>query len=555
MLLCVKLFIFALFFIDDMMILRKSILGFVLVALVGCNYQRNHVYDQLVAIDSLLVKEQADSALYLLEHIELTGSDDECMAYYHLLSSQTRYKCYLPIESDSVIRLSVDYYRKSGDKGKLAKALLYDGCILYVKGKMTDGMKVLKEAETIVEEVPDDILRHNVYFAMASINFNCGEKELALDYIRKATACSFRSGRSDHLAFDYQNSSVYHYSLGNDDSCKYYIDKCVSLIDYLPAKPAIHRAKVWKSIGFAYFSIDKQRSKEFLEKAISLAPIGDAYGALAKIYLEKKDTTQAKTLLLESIKDYSVPIVRIENILLLSKVEQQQGNYRRAAELAQQFYQLSDSLNKRQREDNIRAQQIAFDRQTEAERAAVVRRWLWMVIGLAVLIGGVAVVILMRRSQRTKRLLDEEQRRTETLNQENRKVSRELNKTMGKVEQMKRARQELERLSLNQQREWQRHEQAIERGHRLFMELTGGGNTKQWGREDFKDFRTYYDTVDSAFAETMARQYGQLSSNLYLLAVLEHIGKSDDDIMAAMALSLGALRTTRSRLNQKQQDV
>ena len=53
----------------------------------------------------------------------------------------------------------------------------------------------------------------------------------------------------------------------------------------------------------------------------------------------------------------------------------------------------------------------------------------------------------------------------------------------------------------------------------------------------------------------MERQYGQLSPNLYLLAVLEHIGKSDDDIMAAMALSLGALRTTRSRLNQKQQDV
>ena len=411
-------------------------------------------------------------------------------------------------------------------------------------------------AEKVGRELPDNNLHHNIFFQIANIEFDNYEYLLAIDDYKKALAFADKAFRDDYRAYDYQNLSVCFYHLTQYDSSYCYINKSIQMIDKIPDSPIVNKTRILVSLGITYYMMnDFQKSKEVIEKAISMTPLGSAYAVLARISLCKKDTIQAKVLLNEGLKYCDTKRVQIDLIKTLGQIEQQQGNYQRAAELAQQAYQLSDSLNKRQREDNIRAQQIEFDRRMEAERAAVVRRWLWVGIGLAVLIGGVAVVILMRRSRLTKRLLDEEQRRVEALSEEERQVSRELNKAMSKVEQMKRARLEQERLSLSQQREWQRHEQALERGHRLFMELTGGGNTRQWTREDFKDFRIYYDTVDSAFAETVARQYGQLSPNLYLLAVLEHIGKSDDDIMAAMALSLGALRTTRSRLNQKQQAV
>jgi hypothetical protein len=90
---------------------------------------------------------------------------------------------------------------------------------------------------------------------------------------------------------------------------------------------------------------------------------------------------------------------------------------------------------------------------------------------------------------------------------------------------------------------------------RLFMELTNGGSIIKWSSDDFKDFHTYYNSVDSAFAENLASKYGSLSPNLYLLALLEHLGKSDEDIMLTMGLTLGALRTTRTRLTQKEKDV
>ena len=246
---------------------------------------------------------------------------------------------------------------------------------------------------------------------------------------------------------------------------------------------------------------------------------------------------------------------KIESLLFLSKIEQESGNYKQATEFSQQAYMLRDSLNKRQREDNIKAQQIALDRKTEAERAYLAKRWLWTGIGVVALTGGIVVAILIRRSRREKQQLAEERQRIEQLSEKGRKVNKELTKAIGKVEQMKRLRHEQDKAISSQQREWQRHGKAMERGHCLFMELTNGGSIAKWSSDDFKDFKTYYGCVDRAFSETIAKRYERLSPNLYMLAVLEHLGKSDEDIMSTMGLSLGALRTTRTRLSQKQKDV
>lgn len=248
-------------------------------------------------------------------------------------------------------------------------------------------------------------------------------------------------------------------------------------------------------------------------------------------------------------------LVKSEGIMLLSQIEQQQGNHKWAVELSHRAYALKDSLTRQQQEDNIKAQQIAFDRRVESERAATVRRWLWAGIAIAILIGVVAVTIVLYRWNKTRRRLAEERRQVEQLQAEEQQVNKELSKTKNAVERLKRAQQEQDKAMNSQQREWQQHGKAMERGHRLFMELTSGGNIRQWTSADFKDFRIYYDCVDSTFAETIAQNYDQLSPNLYMLAVLEHLGKSDEDIMSTMGLSLGALRTTRTRLSQKQKDV
>lgn len=527
--------------------MKKELILFVCLSLIfGCQHSRT--YTNLIEIDSLLRQEMVDSAIQKIQKIAIDSNDKEATAYYYLLKTQTMYKAYQPIVSDSIIRQAVLYYRKSGNKRMLARALLYNGCILRDLGKQKEAMTALKEAEQVVEDVDDNILRHNIYFYLASLNSYFEEKQLALDYVWKAISCSQKTRKSDHLAHDFLNCSIYHFNMGHEDSCRYYINKCFALIDSLPQNPPSNRAKVWKSMGFAYYGIDKTRSKDYLEKAIALAPTGDAWGALARIHLENNDTDFAIKLLVQSIEDRKFPTVQIGNIQLLSQIEQEQGNYQRATELSRRAFALKDSLARQQQKENVKALQLEMDHKREREQAKRARNWLLVGIGMVIGVGLGLVVMLIRRHR--QQIAQEREQITE-LEDEKRQANRELSKAQKTMSRLKRNQQEQDKTMRSQQKEWQRYGVAIEHGHQLWTELAKGANTRLWTNNDFKDFRTYYDSIDSAFAKQTALQYEPLSHNLYMLAALEHMGKSDDDIMAIMGLSLGAFRTTRTRLNQK----
>lgn len=300
---------------------------------------------------------------------------------------------------------------------------------------------------------------------------------------------------------------------------------------------------------------DYKKAKLALEKSISIIPLGSAYAALARIYLKERDTLKAVRTLEEGLKVSDAIDTEIDIRNLLSRIELNRGNYQRAAELSRRAYMMKDSLTKRQKEENVKAMQIDFERRIENAQATKARRWLWTGLAITILIGVVAVAVVLYRWDKTRRRLAEEQRQVEQLQAEEQQVNKELSKTKRTVERLKRARQEQDKAMSSRQREWEKHKRAIERGHRLFMELNNGGSIVKWSSDDFKDFRTYYDSVNRAFAETIAQNYEPLSPNLYMLAALGHAGKNDDDIMATMGLTLKALRTTRTRLSKKEKGV
>ena len=362
-----------------------------------------------------------------IQKIAIDSNDKEATAYYYLLKMQAMYKAYQPIVSDSIIRQAVIYYKKSGNKRMLTRALLYDGCILRDLGKQKEAMTALKEAEQVVEDVDDNILRHNIYFYLASLNSYFEEKQLALDYVWKAISCSQKTRKSDHLANDYLNCSIYHFNMGHEDSCRYYINKCFALIDSLPQNPPSNRAKVWKSMGFAYYGIDKTRSRNYLEKAIALAPTGDAWGALARIHLENNDTNLAIKLLAQSIEDRKFPTVQIGNIQLLSQIEQERGNYQRATELSRRAFALKDSLARQQQKENVKALQLEMDHKREREQAKRARNWLLVGIGVIIVVGLGLVVMLIRRHR--QQIAQEREQITE-LEDEKQQANRELSKAL-----------------------------------------------------------------------------------------------------------------------------
>ena len=109
-----------------------------------------HYDNRLVAVDTLL-NDNANSgkALEQLSSInpsELSSQSDR--AFYGLLATQARYKCYITATCDSDINRALDYYQHHGnEKDKLIRSYIYHGAVMEELGKPDTAMLSYKRAE------------------------------------------------------------------------------------------------------------------------------------------------------------------------------------------------------------------------------------------------------------------------------------------------------------------------------------------------------------------------------------------------------------------------
>lgn len=98
-----------------------------------------------------------DSALLLLNQIphpeRLHGKQQ---ADYALLLTQARDKNYLDsLQSDSLIKIAVDYYRGSEDRVRAGKALFYYGKVKALQRNDTVAMQAYLDAQTVFDKTKD----------------------------------------------------------------------------------------------------------------------------------------------------------------------------------------------------------------------------------------------------------------------------------------------------------------------------------------------------------------------------------------------------------------
>ena len=520
---------------------------------IGCN-QQQMVYSELVEIDQLLIAEQTDSAFKKLAMIDVRKLNEDLSAYYYLLETQCQYKLYMPIRSDSVISIAETYYRKTGDKEKLARSLFYKSGVLSDIGKKAEALQCLKQAEVLVRNLSEDYLSHNVYYQLASLNSYYQEYQLALDNIKKAMFYASKANRMLYLAYDYEKAAVYYGNLGLSDSSRFFIRKCLSVIDVIPKEPASNRARLFGNVGALYCSIDKDSAKIFLEKSLELDPQGNVYSALSDIYLEEKDTAKAMRMLEEGIKVSDYPGFKEKNLLKLSDIMRKKGDYRKADELTMAANALKDSLANRFHEENVKAQQIEFDRKIEQKRAAQAKQWLAGGVGVAVMVICLMAWYYFRRKKKNVLLLTEKEKLIEELREDRNDANKKLKATQDEMNAMRLDLQEQERKIRSFDRERKKREQWLGHGRTLLESLLNQGNMALWNHQDYEDFIGYYRITNSRFAKTIDEEYTDLSPNQSVLVILDDIGMSDDDVMRAMNLTNGALRTLRSRLRQRRLD-
>lgn len=136
------------------------------VMMPGCGSDQG--YDTRLSRADSLIKLQPDSALALLSSLDASDFNQVAdQAYYALLLTQARYRCYIVETSDSLINIALEYYRKHPDEqDKLTMAYIYKGAVLEELGKAEQAMTYYKLGETTA--APND------YFNQGYINLRIG---------------------------------------------------------------------------------------------------------------------------------------------------------------------------------------------------------------------------------------------------------------------------------------------------------------------------------------------------------------------------------------------
>ena len=152
--------------------------------LASCNGGRDTgTMHTLVDIDSTLtVGRHYEVALHRLDSLNPDALGKAERAYYSLLLTQAHYMNYIDDTTTAVINVAVDYYSKHADGDKLARSLLYQGCVLEVMGQPVEAIASYKQAESVADSSD---LANRAYAKLRLATLYADHSNYAKEKIRK----------------------------------------------------------------------------------------------------------------------------------------------------------------------------------------------------------------------------------------------------------------------------------------------------------------------------------------------------------------------------------
>lgn len=538
----------------------------------GCG--KNATHKNLETIDSLIGKDLIDSAKTVIGGLSIEDVDDKSvLAYYNMLSYQIEFRLGNIPENDSLINYSIDYYKARNDKEKLTRSYYYKGRIVYKRGLLKEGVVYLKEAEEYSKDIDDYVLKSRIENILANWNLYGGESVLALVHGKQAVKYAELSDDKERLLYSLTSLMVIYESLDMDDSAWYYKDKCPPLIPYIPEKD---RAVFLANMANDYAIIGTEKAKDYAFQSLKIKELASTYRVLSDIYIAEKNMNEAERSLKRGLEICDDDLQMEVNLLNdMSELKHLVGETDEAARLSKRVIAMSDSLQRKWDNDSIKEAQHRFKAQKDSQNSKDKISEISItasVIVVVLLVGSCIVVYYnVRKRRKAKLIIDGQQ---EQINDQQEQISsqqdkitdyekeaavaaRRIEKLADKEQEYKRAADNLRRNMKNMEK---RHDRNIEeaqqcmaervaKGHELWKILYSGGKMVAWTKEERDLFIEYYKTIKPEFA-----RQSSLSQSMLFYNMLLDMGKTEEDILAIMGLTLSALRTMKSRMKKENTD-
>ena len=493
-------------------------------------------------IDGLLAHDEVDSAYHCLDEIPLSDmKSGEDSAYYYLLQTEINRRRRISSSSDSAILYSVNYYKNTSDKVKLARALYYQGVTTYNKFRMPQTIMLIKQAEKLADQTDDLQLQYKIYEALAYYNGEAFEYELHKIYAKKALDVAKTLNDKERQSSVLLYLVNYYIAINEKDSAMICINECAPLLKSMAPSNLPY---YYFNLGRIYEKDDPQLAKAYLKKAIAIKGIPNAYKTLANIYMREDSVEKVREMWEQALyrtRNTLMNTMRIDIFNTMRKQCMEHGDYERANALADSAMAWQKRYHDTQQQERLNEIQAKYDKKVaEQELWNKVYRWglvIVVIIGLLILLLGYYSYRGMKAAKQlaeTKVQLADYTWKAEQLEASGQANTRELVRLNKKISELQ-----------------QRQAGILANGKRLYDALQSGATTVRWGKADFTDFIEYYKLKDLAFVNDLETDYDRLSPKYMFFAIMEHEGRTDEEIMRIMGISESTMRSTRSRINSK----
>lgn len=528
---------------------KAYIIAIFVAAFMACseNYNRE-MYKSLAKADSLLMKENPDSALKELTTIGRPDDNDrKCKAYYGLLVTQARYLLNMNADSTANIDYAIKYYEKTNDKEKLARALHWKAGLLREAEKYLEAIEAEKGAEANVNADKSPMLAMRIYDTMSWLNDQTGNYPLAKEYAFKQLKQAERLKDKERIAdAHYQIANIYT-QLEKTDSALYHIEKSILLIDHVKTlkQSILHYAALcYRNTG------QWEKAEEYIRKGMKIIPETDRDALLGDIYIHTGRANEGVAILQKVLPELEgtdkwVAMQLIEDVMM------KQGRYAEAARLQEEITLMKDSLTKEKKMAEALEVQKKYDKRAAEAKSDETpgKGSLWIVAEVVFLTAIIASCILYVFSQRKK-----QKKYSHEIDKAKRKITEFEDRISRLNEEKEKNKNEIDYLNEKMGKEKKKIAQAIARGKELYEKIAQQETPQRviYNTGDYADFVEYYRTIEPAFMSRIEKTYKNPTPYGLSILILQKQYKFDDkDTCIICGILPNALRVQKLRMNKR----
>lgn len=531
--------------------------------LAGCNGTR--VAEKLNQIDSLIAKEQFDSASIIHHSLNKVDMSPEDKAHYYLLATQLGYITYHPLPSDSLLDLALMYYNKIGNTQKLADAYYYKSFRSRNNQDYPQAILYCKEAEHLADQSKDIRLQYKIAENLACLNSFCENDLLQLQYAKKALSIADRAHNNNWLAYSYNRISFAFAKLNQLDSASFYIEKTIPYIKYIDDP---NKAVFLMNMGLLYKNNDPQKAKDLFVKALEHDELPLTLEHLADVYYAEGNKEKAYSLWKKALTISGGEGYEKDNLIhSIISYDLEHGNIDDVSKNVDEIINIKDSILNKLKNDTIKDLQLRFDHEVamhEADKKLINMQWLLM--GSAIILVLMAFYLFYRKKKEEARQREHQdqlyaytteiEQLTANRDQTLAHISElESNKeaNLQKINQLEKEARDAEtaikKLNLSIQKLLNDAAPKLKEGKMLYDQIMEGKTALNWSYREEEYFNKYYAAIhyQSYNRIRKVKRVTKLSAHNMFYLILKEMGKSDEEVKRIMVLSPEGLRSIRSR--------